>query len=257
MRADAIDSHFTTSGPCLNCGHPLESKFCPQCGQKRAERLSGTTIVSEVWERLRFFEADFARSAFRVILRPGVVAREYVLGARKKHVHPLKLLLTAVVVLVLVVNQTGYLQGASTQASRAMELVRTYAQWSFSLGVLAIFLASIAVFWSDRKYRMIELAVLAIYTHFVVLVFNIANLVPLLIFSGAEAVQNHKFWSAHYKDLAEGAIVMIAFAQFFEVDWRRRWWQPLLAAVSFVLLKRAIIQLGAQALVRLIFAGWL
>jgi hypothetical protein len=235
----------------------MEAKFCPACGQKRAERLSGRTIVSEAWERLRLFEADLARSAFRVVLQPGVVAREYVLGARKKHVHPLKLLLTAIVVLVLLVNQTGYLQGASAQASRAMELVRTYAQWSFSLGVLAIFLASVAVFWLDRAYRMIELAVLAIYTHFAVLVFNIANLAPLLVFSGAEAVQRHKFWSAYYKDWAEGAIVLIAFAQFFEVDWRRQWWRPLLAAVSFVLLKKAIIQAGAQALVRLIFAGWL
>jgi len=252
-----MDSHFTASGPCLNCGHAMDAKFCPQCGQKRSERLSAGTLLSEAWERLRVFEADLARSALKVMLQPGVVARAYVLGARKKHVHPLKLLLTAIVVLVLLVERTGYLEGASAQASRAMEVVRTYAQWSFSLGVLAIFLASLAVFWLDRTYRMIELAVLAIYTHFAVLVFNIANLAPLLVFSGAEAVQKHRFWSAHYKDWAEGAIVMIAFAQFFEVDWRRRWWRPLLAAVSFVLLKKAIIHLGAQALVRLIFAGLL
>ena len=142
LRIEVIDSHFTTSGPCLNCGHVMEADFCPQCGPKRAERLSAKTIVSEAWERLRIFVADLARSAVRVILRPGAVAREYVLGARKKHVHPIKLLLTAIVVLVLVVNQTGYLQGASTQASRAMEWVRTYAQWSFSLGVFAIFLAT-------------------------------------------------------------------------------------------------------------------
>lgn len=239
---------------CRNCGAKLETPFCGQCGQKHAKRLGFSEIRAEIWEKLRYFEADTVKSAFNVLRAPGVVAREYVLGARKKHVHPLKLLLTAIVVLLLVLARTRFLESSHGVVSRAVEIVRTYSQWSFSLGIVALLLASRLVFWRRLNYRLIEHAVLAVYTHFVILVASIINLLPLLLFYSPAFARQHRFYSGYYMDVVEVIIVFFAFSQFFLIEKRRQWWWPALSAIAFLAFKKGLIYLYAMALVKLIIA---
>ena len=97
------------AGVCRNCGAALQSKYCPACGQKKAERFGFVHLRDEAWDKIRWCEGDMVRAGLTVVLRPGGVAREYVLGKRKSHVHPLKLLLAAIVLLLIVIAQTDYL----------------------------------------------------------------------------------------------------------------------------------------------------
>lgn len=80
---------------CKNCGHTLGSddKFCAQCGQNtKTKRLKIKQIRKDAIKR--FFHADsgILYLTAALAIRPGIVAREYFAGKRKKYYEPLKYL---------------------------------------------------------------------------------------------------------------------------------------------------------------------
>lgn len=256
---DSIDvgQHYGTAhfaaALCRNCGAALTTPFCGACGQKRAGRLGARSIGQEAWESWRWFELSLLHGALRLVRAPGTIAREYVLGARTRHVHPLKLLAAAIAALLLVLGRARYLDSASRHVNQAMELVRSYANWSFSLGIVAIALASLLAF-RRRGYNRVEHLVLAAYTHFLVICASIANLLPTLFIRSPEFLVAHKRAAAAYMGAIEVAIVMLAFAQFFRVDWRRDAWRLALAAIVFLAAKWALMRLYAWLLVKFVLA---
>ncbi len=244
-------AHF--SAPiCRNCGGALLTPFCGACGQKRVGRLGARSIGQEAWESWRWFELSLVRGALRMLRAPGTVAREYVQGARTRHVHPLKLLAAAIAVLLLVLGRARYLDSANRHVNQAMELVRSYANWSFSLGIIAIALASLLAFHRRGGFNRVEHLVLAAYTHFLIICASIANLLPTLWIRSPEFLVAHKRAAAAYMGAIEVAIVMLAFAQFFRIDWRRDAWRLALAAVIFLAAKWALMRLYAWLLVKFV-----
>lgn len=249
-----LSDAFFAEAICRNCGAELHGAHCARCGQKKAARIGLSSVRTEVWEKLRLFELDHLQSALRLITGPGKVARDYVFGVRKRHTHPLKLLLLAIAVLLLVLAQTRYLNSANVQVSKVMETVRKYAEWSFSLGLAAIWLAAMTAFRKRLGYNAVEHLVLALYTHFVIIVANIANQLPLMLLRSPAWLAWHKQWSGAYMDLVEPAIVLLAFAQFFVVDLRRQWWRLALALVVFVATKKLLVYAYAWLLVKVVLA---
>ncbi|WP_313919323.1 DUF3667 domain-containing protein [Tahibacter sp.] len=245
---------YFTIAVCRNCAAPLHGPHCSQCGQKKAARIGTASLRREIWEKLRVFELDHLQSALRLLAGPGCVAREYVLGVRKRHTHPLKLLLLAIAVLLVVLAQTRYLHSSNVQVSKVMETVRKYAEWSFSLGLAAIWLASLAGFHRSRGYNATEHLVLALYAHFLIILANIANQLPLLLLRSPAWLAGHKQWSGWYMDAVELGIVQLALSQFFLVDLRRHWWRLALAGITFVVAKTLLLYLYALALVKLVLA---
>ncbi len=247
------DAHFAAP-TCHNCGQPLDSPFCPACGQKRAERFRVTTIASEAWDKVRVFEFSTLAAIWRTLVGPGRVAREFVLGARKKHVHPLKLLLIAIGVLLLVLAQSRYLNSANAGVNRAMELAQNYGQWSFSIGIVAILATSCLVFWRRLGYNFTEHLVLAIYGHFLIILASIVNLLPTLLWRAPSFLAAHKMYSAWYMDAVEMLIVGVSFQQFFLLDLKRHWWRLLLAVLLFAGIKWLLLRGFAWLLVKLVMA---
>lgn len=248
------DAHFAAP-LCRNCGAGLSGPHCAQCGQKKAGRIGLGNLRSEAWEKLRLFELDQLQSALRLLTGPGRVARDYVFGVRKRHTHPLKLLLLAIAVLLVVLAQTRYLASANVTVSKALEIVRKYAEWSFSLGLFAIWSASLVAFRQRLGYNAIEHLVLATYSQFLVILANILNQLPLLLWRVPAWLAWHKQWSPRYMDVIELAIVLVACQQFFLVDLRRQWWRLLLAGIVFLLVKALLLQLYARVLARLVISG--
>lgn len=246
-------THFAAA-VCHNCGAALCTPHCGSCGQKRAARFNLLSVGSEAWQNYRLFELDIVKGALRLFMAPGVVAREYVLGARKKHVHPLKLLLISIGVLLLVLGQSAYLDSRNAEISKVMTVIRAYGNWSFSLGIVAIVAASWCVLSWRRPYNLTEHLVLGVYVHFLIIVASIINLLPILIFRAPEWLAAHKYWSGYYMQLAEAAILAIAFRQFFDLQWRRDAWRLLLAICTFAICKALLLRLYAIALVKLVLA---
>mgnify|MGYP003515994535 CR=1 FL=1 len=67
---------------CHNCGAALATAYCGACGQKRARRLDFGAVRIEAWQSYRLFEMSLVKGALRMARAPGLVAREFVLGAR-------------------------------------------------------------------------------------------------------------------------------------------------------------------------------
>ncbi|GAB2511401.1 DUF3667 domain-containing protein [Lysobacter humi (ex Lee et al. 2017)] len=245
-----VDAGYFDAPVCRNCGADLVAKHCGACGQKKAARLGAGDIREEAWGSLRWFEASLVRAGLRLATHPGTVAREYALGARKAHVHPLKLLLVAVGLLIWLLGETNYLASGRAQVSEAMALVMRWSKWSFSLGIPAIWLASRAVFGRRLGYNAIEHLVLAAYAQAVVIGANVLNLLPLLWLDGAVAA--HKRAAVIYMGGLEALIVAVAFHQFFRLDLRRDAWRLAAAVALFLALKKLFLFAYGRALIQLV-----
>jgi hypothetical protein len=251
QRPDA--AHFAAP-VCRNCDAPLQTPFCSACGQARAKRFGLRAVGSEAWQSWRLFEWEVLSSAWRLVRRPGTVAREYVLGRRKRHVHPLKLLLFAIGALLLVLARGNYLDSAQAEVNRAMELVRTWSNWSFSLGIVAILVASLLIFRRRGGYNATEHLVLAVYCQFLVICASVLNKLPTLIWRGPEFLALHKACSAWYMDAVGAGILALAFTQFFALDLRRDGGRLAAAVVVFLATKWLLMRLYALLLVQIVLS---
>ena len=236
-----LDNAHFEAALCRNCGIEREAPHCGACGQKAVARFSPRDVWDEAWQSWRMFELGVVHAALRLARAPGLVAREYVLGARTRHVHPLKLLLFAVALLVVVLDRTGYLTAGQTTLSAQMQLVSDWARWSFSLGLFAIVAATRLVLRKRLAYNLVEHLVLALYVQFVVIVANLLNLLPLLLVDAAHWVPAWRQASAYYMTPIELAIVGIACMQFFRLDWRRDAWRIATVLAVFFLAKKALL----------------
>lgn len=237
---------------CLNCGAELSGPFCAQCGQKKATRIGTRTVRKEAWERFRWFEWNTLRNALRVLPQPGTTAREYVLGQRKDHPHPLTLLCLAIGMLLIVLGHTDYLRPEmpSEAAQRMYELVTGYSKWSFSLGAVAAFVSLWLVF-RRRGYNVAELLALALYCQAVFIALQMVNQLPLVLAPSPALFKWHKAWSPWYMTALQTLMFMVALRQFFVLD-RRDAGRLLLAGALFAGLKWQTTQWYARGVVELV-----
>lgn len=248
-----IDAAWFASQDCRNCGVPRTAAYCGVCGQKAAARLVWRDAWRETWDRLRYFESSSAKTLAKLILSPGRVAREYVLGRRASHMHPLKLLVALVAALLIVLAANRYFHvydfsGRSGDVDRMASRVLAYGNWSFSLGIVAIFAAARAAFGRRLGYNAIELGVLAVYCQNLILAVIIVNLLPTLIWSDPGFVLWHKTASQYYLYAIKLVIVATAYCQFFLLDPRRDWLRLLAACLIYVGLSWLLLRAYALAI---------
>jgi hypothetical protein len=245
--------HFAAS-ICHNCGKTLASAFCGACGQQRARRFGLRAVGGEAWQNWRLFEWDVLRSAWRLLTRPGVVAREYVLGARKRHVHPLKLLLFAIALQLLVLSRSNYLDSTRDEGNAAMALVRAWSNWSFSLGILAMLAASWFALRRRAGYNATEHLVLAVYCQFLVICASVLSKLPTLVWRAPEFLALHKAFSTWFMDGVGVAVLTLAFTQFFALDLRRDGARLLLALLVYLGIKWLLLRLYAWGVLQIVLA---
>lgn len=77
---------------CLNCGSTVEERFCPKCGQENVENHPPFHyLITHFVEDLVHYDSGFWKTIKLLILKPGLVIREYLAGKRKSFVPPVKL----------------------------------------------------------------------------------------------------------------------------------------------------------------------
>lgn len=252
--AAAPDADYFAAPICRNCNTSLSGPYCSVCGQRQVRRLQFGAVRQEAWQSYRVFEFGLLRAAWRLLRAPGHVAREYVWGARTRHLHPLKLLLPAIGVLLLVLTRANHLSSANAALNQAMEWVRMYANWSISLGVFAIFLASVLVQRWRQPYNLTEHLVLAVYAHFLVICANLLLWLPVLVWRAPDFLAWHQWFRAWPMDAIEALIVTLVCAQFFQWRWAARWPQLLLAALAYAGCKFLLVRLYSLAVIKWVLA---
>lgn len=95
--------------PCANCGQPGADRFCPACGERRITQtdLSLAGFIRDGWAELTSVDTRLARTLHALLLRPGVLTRDYLAGRRSRYLSPLQLYLLVSLLFFFVLPHTG------------------------------------------------------------------------------------------------------------------------------------------------------
>lgn len=77
---------------CLNCGHHVEERFCPHCGQENIEsRQPFYFLFTHFIEDFTHYDGQFWQTIKYLLFNPGKLTKEYLSGKRQLYVAPVKL----------------------------------------------------------------------------------------------------------------------------------------------------------------------
>jgi len=95
---------------CKNCGNQFEGKYCNQCGQRVAERLTIKSLWSLAGEDLFGVDRGLVHTTCQLWLNPGKTALDYINGVRKQYYSPLKYLIFWTALLFIITRLTEHQQ---------------------------------------------------------------------------------------------------------------------------------------------------
>lgn len=109
--------HFKQSKglECLNCGMPLlrNENFCSYCGQKNTTcKLSIGNYFNKLVSGFFSYDSQFWTTFIPLLIKPGKVAKEYILGKRAKYVNPFQLYLHVSIIFFLILGISNQIDSA-------------------------------------------------------------------------------------------------------------------------------------------------
>jgi Protein of unknown function (DUF3667) len=119
--------------PCKNCGTLFDDMYCNHCGQKKHHRFTLGHVWHEALHAVTHADKGFPYLMVQLFIRPGVVAREYIIdGRRKKYFNPLTYALILGSIAAFIAVNSHYMEhtmrsvstsGAALSASKMKKLV--------------------------------------------------------------------------------------------------------------------------------------
>lgn len=115
---------------CLNCGHIVEEKFCPKCGQENiVVKEDALHMVAHAIADYFHFEHKFFGTLRPLLFKPGQLTKEYVAGKRVSFIHPIRLYIFVSIVFFLVVfsgrNKENTKEKETNKTEKAANLNKT------------------------------------------------------------------------------------------------------------------------------------
>jgi hypothetical protein len=184
---------------CKNCEATLDGKFCTHCGQKGdTHRITIGHLLHEFTHALTHADKGFLLLIKDLLRKPGVVAREYLEGKRKKYFNPFSFLVIMTAASAFISYQTGYLSeagrgnaNASEYYSEARDISVKYGKLIGLILIVPLYsLLSWLFFWKP-KYNLAEHVVLQSYGIGMYYLFSSVIFIPLfLIIPGTFNINN-------------------------------------------------------------------
>jgi hypothetical protein len=192
---------------CKNCNASISDKFCGACGQKAdVHRLTVGHLVHDFTHAITHADKGALLLVKALLWKPGVVAREYLEGKRKKYFNPFTFLVITTALSALASYNSGYYKalsgtGGGNRSPREAfipywsEVVEISITHGKLLGLILIaplytFLAWI-FFWRPR-YNFAEHAVLQSYTIGMFHLMTVVIFIPaFLLFPDAARMNNN------------------------------------------------------------------
>lgn len=77
---------------CLNCGATVQGRYCHICGQENMEpKETFWHMFTHFFYDITHFDGSFFVTLKDLLFKPGFLSREYMLGRRKKYLHPVRM----------------------------------------------------------------------------------------------------------------------------------------------------------------------
>ena len=90
------------SARCLNCGAPLTGPFCAECGQRDIPPYpSVRELAVDAMAEFSGWDGRLLNTVRALLLKPGLLTREFLEGRRARYISPLRLYLSASVIYFL------------------------------------------------------------------------------------------------------------------------------------------------------------
>jgi len=105
---------------CLNCSVPLDliDKYCHHCGQiNTTKKLSLKDVFGEFFSNVLSYDSRLRQSISALLLKPGLISREYIKGKRRKYVNPFRFYLSISIIYFVL---SGFLDSAYKSFSRGL-----------------------------------------------------------------------------------------------------------------------------------------
>lgn len=79
---------------CLNCGSHVEGRYCQNCGQENLPpQESVWHFITHFFNDVTHFDGKFFKTLKYLILKPGYLTRQYMLGKRASYLNPIRMYL--------------------------------------------------------------------------------------------------------------------------------------------------------------------
>lgn len=220
-----------TDRHCLNCANAIgpAERFCPRCGQRTdTARLNMTDVVRDLMHSFVNIERSPLAFAWALLTRPGVVAREFVDGKRRRYYGPFATFTVLIGATALAVNVTGYqVLARDGFAPLATELLQRHFNL-LQLVQLPLLGACSAIAFRCARLNLYEHMVLAAYT-LSVRAALVLVVVPVSVITSTAAPSQasvYLFWAAWFVYFGWAA------AQFYGVPRAASWAKGVAAAVA-------------------------
>ncbi len=88
---------------CLNCGTALQGQYCATCGQRASNRLiSLWELLRDAFGDLLELDSRLWRTVIPLLVRPGLLTHDYLIGRRARYMPPFRMYLVLSVIFFLV-----------------------------------------------------------------------------------------------------------------------------------------------------------
>ena len=103
---------------CLNCEAPINTKYCPHCGQENVHSdHSVAVLVRDFFTEIAYYDSKLWLTLRTLLLHPGRLSAEWAQGKRMKYVSPIKLYLWITFVFFLAMALRGSSAPVTTTAA--------------------------------------------------------------------------------------------------------------------------------------------
>lgn len=102
--AQTDDHHADAHSACPDCGTPAQGKFCVDCGQEIHVHRTLFHLGHELLHGIMHFDGRFWRTLPLLVINPGRLTREWIMGKRTRYVSPLAMFLCTLFVMFMALS---------------------------------------------------------------------------------------------------------------------------------------------------------
>lgn len=247
------DTALAANGPmssCANCDAPLADGqiFCGACGQRTGRaRLTMRDIGHDFLHAIAHVDHSILSLVKELLLRPGVVAREYVEGRRKKYFGPFAFLVIAVGLASFLIVVSGVKWVEANGQTGIVEFLQRHVNIIMLLQMPTLATGCWLLFWNERLYFAEHLVLVAYTSGFKILCLALIAL-PVAMFAKIG------FANVPFFVIFQSLSVLyfaIAAAQFYRGRWAWVMVRAVIASVIGAMLTAGLINLLLTAYFRL------
>ena len=77
---------------CLNCNTEVQGRYCQNCGQENIEpKETVWHLITHFFQDITHFDGKFFSTVKYLVIRPGFLSKEYMIGKRMSYVNPIRM----------------------------------------------------------------------------------------------------------------------------------------------------------------------